>query len=158
MMISYAPQRQPANESSRNWTWGGEVLRGGTPNASLPTVDFQFCKFCFIRKYMPLVRGLSCWAHVQKIITLELSNPSRPQSGGWSYLAQCIKITIMDIIHRPVLYLKYYILETRFCLRLHVERTHLGSIDRSSLSPNRTQLSRFHLKTETESSVWKAVF
>jgi hypothetical protein len=31
------------------------------------------------------------------------------------------RITILDIIHRPVFYLKHSVSETRFCLRLHVE-------------------------------------
>jgi hypothetical protein len=41
-------------------------------------------------------------------------------------------ITIPDIIHRPVAYLKHDILETGFCLRLQVVPTQLGQIDRAS--------------------------
>jgi hypothetical protein len=40
-----------------------------------------------------------------------------------------ITITILDIIHRPVFYLKYNFSETEFCLRLQVEPTHLGLMD-----------------------------
>jgi hypothetical protein len=39
----------------------------------------------------------------------------------------------MDIIHRPVFYLKHNVLETGFCLRLKVEPTELSQIDRASL-------------------------
>jgi hypothetical protein len=45
-----------------------------------------------------------------------------------------ITITILYIIHRPVLYLKQDVSETRFCLRLQAEPTQLGQIDRTSLS------------------------
>jgi hypothetical protein len=34
-----------------------------------------------------------------------------------------ITITILDIIYRPVFYLKHDVLETGFCLRLQVEAT-----------------------------------
>jgi hypothetical protein len=38
----------------------------------------------------------------------------------------------LDIIHRPVFYLKYNVSETEFCLRLQVEPTELGPMDRAS--------------------------
>jgi hypothetical protein len=41
--------------------------------------------------------------------------------------------TIPAIIHRPNLYLKQNVSETRFCLRLQVERAQLGPIDRTIL-------------------------
>jgi hypothetical protein len=44
-----------------------------------------------------------------------------------------ITITVLDIIHRPVFYLKHNVLQTGFCLR--------------------AQLYRFHLKMEIESSL-----
>jgi hypothetical protein len=39
-----------------------------------------------------------------------------------------ITITILDIIHRPVLYLKLNVSETGFCLRLRVKLTQFGVI------------------------------
>jgi hypothetical protein len=42
-------------------------------------------------------------------------------------------ITILDIIHRPVLYLKTWLSETEFCLCLWVEPTQMGPIERASL-------------------------
>jgi hypothetical protein len=42
-------------------------------------------------------------------------------------------ITILDIIHSHVLYLKHDILETGFCPWLQVEHTQLGPTDRLSL-------------------------
>jgi hypothetical protein len=48
-----------------------------------------------------------------------------------------ITITILDIIHRPVFYLKYDVPENGFCLRLQVEPTESGPIDRASLRPRR---------------------
>jgi hypothetical protein len=44
-----------------------------------------------------------------------------------------LTITILDIIHRPVFYLKYDVSVTGFCLHLQVEPTQLGPIDRASL-------------------------
>jgi hypothetical protein len=35
-------------------------------------------------------------------------------------------ITTLDIIYRPLFYLKHYVSELEFCLHLHVERTQLG--------------------------------
>jgi hypothetical protein len=43
-------------------------------------------------------------------------------------------ITILDIIHRPVFYLKHNVSETGFCLRLHVETTQIGAVGRANLS------------------------
>jgi hypothetical protein len=40
-----------------------------------------------------------------------------------------VTITILDIIHRPVSYLRYGVSEIRFCIRLQVEPTQLGPID-----------------------------
>jgi hypothetical protein len=44
-----------------------------------------------------------------------------------------ITITILDIIHRPVFYLKHNVSEAVFCLRLQVEPIQLGPIHRASL-------------------------
>jgi hypothetical protein len=68
-----------------------------------------------------------------------------------------ITITILDIIHRPVFYFKDNVSETGFSLRLQVEHIQLGLIDTASLC-RRTQMSRFHLKMETESSLGNVVF
>jgi hypothetical protein len=43
-------------------------------------------------------------------------------------------ITILDIIHRPVFYLKHDVSETEICLRLQMEPSQLDPIDRASLS------------------------
>jgi hypothetical protein len=40
-----------------------------------------------------------------------------------------ITVTVLDIIHRPVVYLKYNHSETGFCHRLQEELTELGQID-----------------------------
>jgi hypothetical protein len=51
-------------------------------------------------------------------------------------------VTVLDIVHRPVFYLKRNVSETGLCLRRQVERT--------------IQVSRFHQKTETESN-WVSI-
>jgi hypothetical protein len=51
-----------------------------------------------------------------------------------SWLLFNITITVLDIIRRPVFYLKLNVSETGFCPRLQVEPTQLGAIDRASLS------------------------
>jgi hypothetical protein len=64
----------------------------------------------------------------------------------------------MEITHRFVFCLKHDVSETGFCLRLQVELTFkLGPIDRTSLCL-KAQLNRFHLMTETESSLQNVVF
>jgi hypothetical protein len=74
------------------------------------------------------------------------------------------RITILDIIHYPVFYLKHNFSETGFCFRIEVESTNLGPIDKANLCPdnsnntNMVQLSRFHLKVGTESSLRNVVF
>jgi hypothetical protein len=86
-----------------------------------------------------------------------------------SLTVQDCTITILDIVHRPVFYLKHEVSETGFCLRLPEEPTNLGPIVTASLcmltasqtdtsSIYLAQLSRFHLKTETESSLRNVVF
>jgi hypothetical protein len=42
-------------------------------------------------------------------------------------------IIILDIIHRPVFYLKHDVSETGFCLRLQGEPAQFGPINRASL-------------------------
>jgi hypothetical protein len=78
-----------------------------------------------------------------------------------------LPVKILDIIYRPVFYLKLNVSLTGFCPRLLVEPTQLSSIDRATLclraqmetTPTYwAELSRFHLKTETESSHWNIVF
>jgi hypothetical protein len=41
--------------------------------------------------------------------------------------------TLKDIVHRPVSYSKHDVSETGLCLRLQVEPTQVGLIDRASL-------------------------
>jgi hypothetical protein len=57
-----------------------------------------------------------------------------------------IIIITLDIIHYTLFYLKHNVLETGFCIRIQAEPTQLGPIDRASVF-------RFHLKTETESTL-----
>jgi hypothetical protein len=52
-----------------------------------------------------------------------------------------VHITILDIIHRPVLYLNHDISETGFCLRLQVEPTDMGQIDAASLVSGEVEAS-----------------
>jgi hypothetical protein len=79
----------------------------------------------------------------------------------WWYIN--ITITILDIIHRPVFYLKHNVSETAFCPNLQVEPSQLSPIDRANLClctglETETiyiywiQLNRFYLKTETVQS------
>jgi hypothetical protein len=42
-------------------------------------------------------------------------------------------VTIQDIVHFPVIYLKRYVSVTGFCVRLQVEATYLGIIDTDML-------------------------
>jgi hypothetical protein len=55
-----------------------------------------------------------------------------PSIGLWRWYIN-ITITILDIIHRPVFYLRHDVSETGFYLRLQVKPTQLSSIDRGSL-------------------------
>jgi hypothetical protein len=48
------------------------------------------------------------------------------------YILTNINIVFLDIINRPVFYLKHNVSETGFSLRLQVEPTQLGPIDRAS--------------------------
>jgi hypothetical protein len=51
-----------------------------------------------------------------------------------------ITITILDIFHHRVFHIKHNVSETGFCLRLQVEATQLGPVQRQrlalSLKPN----------------------
>jgi hypothetical protein len=44
-----------------------------------------------------------------------------------------ITITILDIIHRPVFYLKHSVSESSFCLRLQAEPIQIGKVHRANL-------------------------
>jgi hypothetical protein len=48
-----------------------------------------------------------------------------------------ITVTILDIIHRPVFYLKHSVSEIGFWLRFQVEPSYFGPIDIARLSPKR---------------------
>jgi hypothetical protein len=52
--------------------------------------------------------------------------------GLWRWYID-ITITILDIIHRPVFYLKHDVSETGLCLRIQVEPTQLDSVRRQRL-------------------------
>jgi hypothetical protein len=72
-------------------------------------------------------------------------------------------IIILDSIQRPVFYLKHDVSETEFCLRRQMEPSQMGPIKRASLFLRTSslfwaQLSRFHLKTKTESIFRNIVF
>jgi hypothetical protein len=76
---------------------------------------------------------------------------------GLKLLYANITVTVLDIIHHPVFYLKQDVSETGFCLHLQVDRSQLGSETEVS-TIYWSQLSRFHLKTETKSSLRNVVF
>jgi hypothetical protein len=91
----------------------------------------------------------------------------------WSALGLCFSeaITIQDINRPPLVYLKQDVSKTGLCLRLQLVYTQLGPIDaarpylRTVSGPEAkisyvdwNHLNRFHLKTETESSLRNAVF
>jgi hypothetical protein len=50
-------------------------------------------------------------------------------------------MTILDIIHRHVFYLKLNVLETWFCLLVQVETTQLGPRDRAGLCLEKETIS-----------------
>jgi hypothetical protein len=52
--------------------------------------------------------------------------------GLWRWYIN-IAINILDIIHRPIFYLKYDVSEAGFCLRIQVETTQLGPTNRGTL-------------------------
>jgi hypothetical protein len=52
--------------------------------------------------------------------------------GLWRWYIN-ITITILDIIHRPVFYLKHDVSKTGFYFRLQAETSQMGPIDRASL-------------------------
>jgi hypothetical protein len=59
-----------------------------------------------------------------------------------------LTVTILNIIHRPVFYLKHSVSDIGFCIRLQVDPNQLVPTDRSSLCHRRlAQLSRFNLET-----------
>jgi hypothetical protein len=62
-----------------------------------------------------------------------------------------ITIIILDIIHRPVFYLKQDISETTFCPRPQTEPSNLGQINRASLC------LQFHLQMQTEPSLRNSI-
>jgi hypothetical protein len=66
-----------------------------------------------------------------------------------------ITITILDIVHRPVFYLKRDVSETGFCLRLQAEPTHLGPIVKATLchrTPASQSQTQSHITTDGQSA------
>jgi hypothetical protein len=91
---------------------------------------------------------------LREVGKLQLADGARPVN---------IFLIVLDVIHRPVFYLKRDISESKFCLRFQVETTQVGPIDRASRETETSSfywdhLCRFHLKTETESSFRNVVF
>jgi hypothetical protein len=79
-------------------------------------------------------------------------------TGLWRWYIN-ITITILDIIHRPVFYLKYDISETGICLRLQVEPTQLGPIDGASFcvppeDGDRIQSPKRHVFNKRQNDGW----
>jgi hypothetical protein len=66
-------------------------------------------------------------------------------------------IKILDIIHRPVFYLKHDISDAAgFCLRLQVEPTQVGPIDRAGLCRRQTlPFNTISSVTEVTVDYWK---
>jgi hypothetical protein len=75
-------------------------------------------------------------------------------------LDTCSTITILDIIHRRIFYVSHRVSDTGFCLRLQAEPIQLGRLspETENISIYWAQISSFHLKPETESSLRSAVF
>jgi hypothetical protein len=76
--------------------------------------------------------------------------------GLWRWYIN-ITITIFNIIHRPLFYLKHDASETGFCLRPQVRPTEMGPIEALSKGPiwvgstwTRTQYSSFFYKDRTK--------
>jgi hypothetical protein len=72
-----------------------------------------------------------------------------------------ITITILEIILCPVFYLKHAAAETDFYFRLQMVPTEFGLTEYIQLFSSyiyRAQLSTFHLKTNTNSSLRNVVF
>jgi hypothetical protein len=46
---------------------------------------------------------------------------------------ECVTVTIMDVINRHVFYLKQNVAVTGFCLRVQVEPSHEGPVNRAIL-------------------------
>jgi hypothetical protein len=69
-----------------------------------------------------------------------------------SLLRRCsvITITILDIIHRPVFYLKVNVSETGFCLRLQTALIQVGQKIEISPEPNRRQRLVLYILGPTE--------
>jgi hypothetical protein len=59
-----------------------------------------------------------------------------------------VAITILDIIHRSIFYLKHGATETGSCLRLQVEPTQFGPIHGASLSPDTSSNTNMVCKTK----------
>jgi hypothetical protein len=104
----------------------------------LPLAVMKFASYELISP-SPLLRN------VYKTITIDINHTIRSIGLRLWYIN--ITITILDIIHRLVFFLKHLISEAGFCLCLHV-------VPRQRLANSFywARLSRFHLKTETESS------
>jgi hypothetical protein len=90
----------------KNVQWCGEYCSAGV------AVLRRRCLLQISRwsKQKPLLRSISLWR--------------------W-YVS--LTITILDIVHIPVFYLKHHFTETEFCFRLQVEPTQRNPIDRASL-------------------------
>jgi hypothetical protein len=78
-------------------------------------------------------------------------------TGLWRWFIN-ITIIILDIIHRPVFYLKQNVSETGFCLLLQVEPNRVVPIEKDSLCHRKQRLAFYWEKTETESSLRYTVF
>jgi hypothetical protein len=91
----------------------------------------HFRRYSFWSTYFKTVYGCYPSAVCGKVCKITLYR----SIGLWRWYIN-ISITILDIILRPVFYLKHDVLETGFCLRLQVEPTQLGLRDRASLYPS----------------------
>jgi hypothetical protein len=90
--------------------------------------------------------------NINQVTELHCNEQSAIKLYLFTQVSLCITITILDIIHPPVFYLKKKkgISKTEFSLRLQVERTQMGPIERVSLwTPS---------EDETESSLQNVVF
>jgi hypothetical protein len=72
----------------------------------------------------------------------------------WRWYINTITV-FLDIIHRPVFYLKHKVSETGFCLRLQVIPTQLGPIDRGSPCTNTRWRIQTKHSTNHQRELWQ---
>jgi hypothetical protein len=88
-----------------------------------------FCKFSFLE----IAKSASQWHPSNAMLHRSMANIASVGKGFWWTLDYLCNYQSVDIIHRPVLYLKHHGSEIGFCLRILVEPTQWGPMDRVNL-------------------------